>query len=270
MIKKIVNHLRNIKNYYFFSKNPFCIKPIAPKSYYLEKFNLARLVRHEEVDSFERECGFSINKTWLDDLALHTQVVKKESAINFQHGRILYSLLRKYILENNYNHINILETGTARGFSSICMSKAIIDSKINGDIFTIDVLPNDKKFYWNCIDDHESKKTRKELLAPWKNEYKNISFITGPSKYVLKKIKISRINYAFIDAMHDYENVINEFNFIMQRQVKNDLIIFDDVTNNKFDEVVKAVSKIKELNSYTFQYLKSENERQYVVAKKII
>ena len=104
------------------------------------------------------------------------------------------------------------------------MSKAIIDSKINGGIFTIDILPNDKKFYWNCIDDHESKKTRKELLTPWKNEYKNIIFITGPSNYALKKIKILRINYAFIDAMHDYENVINEFNFIMQRQIKNDLI----------------------------------------------
>ena len=46
------------------------------------------------------------------------------------------------------------------------MSKAINDSKINGKIITIDIIPNNKKFFWNCIDD-KSKKTRKELLNNW-------------------------------------------------------------------------------------------------------
>ena len=58
----------------------------------------------------------------------------------------------------------IVETGTARGFSSICMSKALIDANTNGKIYTVDILPHDTKMYWNCIDDHDGMKSRKELL----------------------------------------------------------------------------------------------------------
>ena len=37
-------------------------------------------------------------------------------------------------LETGENKITILETGTARGFSSLCMSKAINDRKFMGKI----------------------------------------------------------------------------------------------------------------------------------------
>ena len=65
----------------------------------------------------------------------------------------MYSLLRKYIQDQNINYIKILEIGTARGFSSICMSKAINDTGIKGVINTIDIIPHKKEIYWNCIDD---------------------------------------------------------------------------------------------------------------------
>ena len=270
MKRKIISCLRDLRNYYYFSNNPFGTKPIAKKSYYLQKFKEAKSIVYKEIDLFEKKIGFAVKKKWLNNLALHTQVVKKQNIINFQHGRVLYSLLRKYILENSYRNVNVFETGTARGFSSICMSRAIIDSKINGKIFTIDIIPNDKKFYWNCIDDHESKKTRKDLLSSWQKEYKNINFICGPSRFVLNKIKINRINFAFIDAMHDYENVMNEFYFVMKKQIKNDLIVFDDFNKKKFDEVVLAIKKIKDLNIYRFDCLKSTKDRQYIIAEKKI
>ena len=88
---------------------------------------------YKEIDLFEERCDFKIDKKWLDNLALHTQVVKK-SEINYQHGRILYSSLRDYI-KKELKYLNILEIGTALGFSSTCMSKAIIDSNIKGKIF---------------------------------------------------------------------------------------------------------------------------------------
>jgi len=270
MKKKIISFLRDLKNYYFFSNNPFGTKPIANRSYYLKKFKEAKKIVYKKIELFEKKNGFALNKKWLNNLALHTQVVKKKNIINFQHGRVLYSLLRKYILENSYNNVNVFETGTARGFSSICMSRAIIDSKINGNIFTIDIIPNDKKFYWNFIDDHYSKKTRQDLLSSWPEEYKNINFICGPSRFVLNKIKTNRINFAFIDAMHDYENVINEFNFVMKRQIKNDLIIFDDFNKKKFVEVVLAIKTIKDLNIYRFDCLESTKDRQYIIAQKKI
>ena len=155
----------------------------------------------------------------VDNLAFHTQIVKKKSSINYQHGRLLYSYLRKYIEDNNIKKINILEIGTARGFSSICMSKAINDAEIKGVINTIDIIPHKKKIYWNCIDDFEGKKTRENLLSLWSEELKNINFLTGPSSYVLKKIKIEKINFAFIDGMHDYYNVKKELDFVKEKTI---------------------------------------------------
>ena len=134
MFKNLINILRDFKNYFFPNKNPFGKKISATKEYYLSIYEKAKKEKFLEIDNFESSSGFNIDKLWLDELALHTQVVKKKSAINYQHGRVLYSLLRKYIQDQNINFIKILEIGTARGFSSICMSKAINDSKIKGNI----------------------------------------------------------------------------------------------------------------------------------------
>ena len=83
----------------------------------------------------------------------------------------MYSHLREYLNGNQTDkNIVIFETGTARGFSSICMSKGLEDDNRNGLIISTDILPHNKAFYWNCIDDNEKKKTRKELLQPWKKE----------------------------------------------------------------------------------------------------
>lgn len=260
--------LRDVKNYYFYTKNPFGKKILATKEYYLNKFEEAKKVKYEKIDNISFIKNFPIDKSWLDNLALHTQVVKKKSQINYQHGRILYSFLRKYISENRIGFINILEIGTARGFSSICMSRAINDENINGKIITIDIIPNDKFFFWNCIDDHEKPKTRYELLSKWKNELKNINFITGPSRFVLKKIKTSRINFAFIDGMHDLENVKKEFSFISYRQKKNDIIIFDDVSES-FPEIKKFIEYLKGLNCYTIEIISSDKIRSYAVCIKL-
>ena len=57
--------------------------------------------------------------------------------------------LRNYLstLSKENKTINIVETGTARGFSSICMAKALSDSEFEGSIFTLDVLPHFKKMF---------------------------------------------------------------------------------------------------------------------------
>ena len=100
-------------------------------------------------------------------------------------------------------NIDILETGTARGFSSVCMSKAIVDSNSDGKIHTIDILPNNKKIYWNCISDIDGKKTRTELLKNWAIYVDKINFHTGNSINVLKKLDLKRVNFAFLDGSHN-------------------------------------------------------------------
>ena len=267
MIENLISYLRDFRDYYFPKKNPFGKDVQASKNYYLSIFEKAKNKIYLEVEKFENSSGYKIDKLWLDDLALHTQVVKKESAINYQHGRILYSKLSKYIKEKNIKFINVVEIGTARGFSSICMSKAINDANINGKIITIDIISNDQKIYWNCIDDLESKKSRKDLLKNWPKELNNISFLTGPSSFVLKKISFDRIHFAYIDGMHDYFNTKKEFDFISSRQRFDDIIIFDDYSK-KFPDIIRLVEDIKNRKNYNINILASSDQRSYVIAQK--
>ena len=182
----------------------------------------------------------------------------------------MYSYLRKYLKKkNNFETINIFETGTARGFSSVCMSKALIDSGFIGKIDTIDIIPHTKKIYWNSISDIEGKKNRMELLINWKNEVKNINFIEGLTSKVLKNFPDKKINFAFLDAQHDMESVLDEYNFLKDRQQKGDIIIFDDVSSN-FNEIRRAIEKIKLEREYKINLIEFENEnRGYAIATKI-
>jgi predicted O-methyltransferase YrrM len=246
-------------------------KPLASKSTYLKIFKEASNFHDESISNLENKFGYKIGKIWIDELALHTQVTIKKSKINYQHGRALYATLRKYITENKKNNsqiISIVETGTARGFSAICMSKAINDSNIKGKIYTIDLLPINKPMYWNIIDDNEKKKTRAELLEKWPNELENITFIEGKTQSALKNLKIQRVNFAFLDAQHDFISVMEEFEYIKNRQKKGDIIFFDDVTKLKFPGVVKALKEIEREGLYFTEYLDGTKERAYVLAKK--
>ena len=112
--------------------NYFGKKIFASKQKYLEIFEVAKNEKFKNIDLFEESNSYKIDRNWLDTLALHTQVLIKSSKINYQHGRVLYTSLCKYLKDND--DITILETGTARGFSALCMSKALSDYKKNGRI----------------------------------------------------------------------------------------------------------------------------------------
>ena len=162
-----------------------------------------------------------------------------------------------------------METGTSRGFSSLCLSKAINDAQIKGKIVTFDIIPHNQKMYWNIYKDNEGMFTREELLLKWKNELDNIIFIEGWTNTQIEKTGLFRINFAFLDAQHEYENVMQEFNYVNKRQYKNDIIMFDDVTKNRFDGVCKAVKEIESLGTYSVEYINSSDNRGYAVARKL-
>ena len=272
MIKRIINKIillfkkKELNPYHDY---PFGRKPIAPKDKYIEIWKNAKSKSYYEMDNYETELDYSIDKEWLDELALHTQVVIKKSDICYQHGRILFSTLCHYIKTNIHSSINIVEVGTARGFSALCMAKALKFMEVKGNIITIDPLPHDIKMYWNCIDDLNGEKTRKELLIAYNNlieEY--IKFIEGTSKKILNKIKFHRIHFAFIDGTHEYDNIIYEFKQIMNNQHSGDIIVFDDYTSGLFPGVVKAVDEICNTYKYSKNVIQATNDRGYVIAAK--
>ncbi len=263
---KAINKYANFRWY----KSPLAKNIKASKKEYMEIWNKAKSEQYPLVDEFEQKANFKIDNDFYHELALHTQVVKKKSKILYVHGRLLYSSLRKYIEKSNEKNINIIETGTARGFSALCMAKAMHDANIGGKIITFDVLPHNHKMYWNCIDDHEGKKTRQELLEPYKNlTEKYIWFHQGNTKIELPKLQTDRVHFAFLDSAHEYYYLVDEFLNIKDKQQKGDIVFFDDYTPKMFPGVVKAVDEICEKYNYSKQVITISDARAYVIAEKL-
>jgi predicted O-methyltransferase YrrM len=250
-------------------EHPFGIAPHADRETYLRLHSEAQAVEYPAVDQFEREQGFRIDRNWMEQLALHTQVVIKESRLNYQHGRVLYAAAREYLARRGgAEPVTMLETGTARGFSAVCLARAIMDAGAGsgGRIITIDVLPHDRPMLWNCIDDHEGPKTRQELLAPWSEELQRIVFIQGSTRIQLDHLGIAHIGFAFLDASHSQEDVMLEFQYVSGRQERGDVVVFDDVTPGTFDGVVEAVAAIEREGRYAVTHLRSSSGRGYAIA----
>jgi len=222
------------------------------------------------INQIREEFGYVIEDEFIDDLALTTQIVIKKSAPLYLHGYLLYGAVRKYCDEHkNLRSINILETGTARGFSALVMAKALYDSKKPGKILTLDILPPNKSIYWNCIDDAEGKKTRLELLSKWLDLVEDyIIFIQGYSDITLRRLGLSRIHFAFLDGGHDYNTVRNELSYVNLHQSKYDVIVCDDFTDGQFPGIIKAVNESISTNEYDSKVFKSSAARGYVLLRK--
>ena len=251
---------------------PFGQTPRGSRDKYIRLATDAKTQSYPEVDAFEISAGFTLDTGWLHDLALHTQVVIKKSPLCYAHGRVLYSALSAYLRDNPCTFptekITIWETGTARGFSALCMAKALHDQKRAGTIVTFDILPHHTKMFWNCIDDWDGPKTRSELLNPWKILIQNyILFHQGDTRLELPKVKSNRIHFAFLDGVHSYEDVILEFENIREQQKPGDVIVYDDY-QDQFSGVVKAVDYICYSHSYTRNVIRSQSNRTYVVTIK--
>jgi len=258
---------------YHWHNYPFGTKPRASREEYLRLSYDVQYQSYPEIEEFESSTGFSISLDWLHDLALHTQIVIKQSPLCYAHGRILYSALSRYLRNHEQvgtsNTVTIWETGTARGFSALCMAKAMHDFGASGKIITFDVLPHDKPMYWNCIDDLERPKSRAELLQPWRRLVENyVIFFEGDSQIEMSKVKLERINFAFLDGTHTYSAVMSEFDQIRDSQVAGDVVVFDDYTEGQFPGLVEAVDEICHTKSYDKKIIRAGNSRGYVVATK--
>jgi len=254
-----------------FPNVPFSRKKHASKETYLKLHKNTIQEECKEISLIENNLGFSIDKDWFSELSLATQTCIKDSKLNFNHGRLLYTVLSDYLSKykrSEESPIFILETGTARGFSAICMSRALNQQNVKGIISTIDCIPHNKRIYWNSISDCDGKISREQLLRKWSNETRNILFIQGWSNKVLKRLHCHRVNFAFLDAQHTKNAVLEEFKFVCSRQIKGDIIIFDDVTPGLFDGVCEAIKDIKRNNDYTIRYLNFNNFRGYAIATK--
>ena len=280
ILSRLLNLLKPItfgldRVYYFIWYNyPFGNKPMGSEKNYLELAEKTKNQNYSEVKIYEDNKCVAIDKFWLDNLALYTKITIKKSELCYAHGRILYTTLSDYLSkkskELSKEKIFILETGTAKGFSAICMAKALEDNNKDGLIMTFDVIPHNIKMFWNSISDNiNGPQTRAQLLQNWKSLcQKYILFHQGDTRLELAKVQVERIHFAFLDGAHTYNDVIFEFNQIQNKQNPGDIIVYDDYCQKNFPGIVKAVDEICKNNNYNKEIIRSSSERAYVIATK--
>jgi predicted O-methyltransferase YrrM len=252
-----------------YDRAPLCGTPLALPAEYLALWHRAKAEAHPQVDAWEAACGAAINPEWFHALALLTQVTKKGSDICYQHGRLLYATLVRYARNRVGQHLNVVETGTARGFSAVCMAKALADSGASGKIATFDVLPHDVPIYWNCIRDADGRRTRADLLDAYGELLDNyVVFHRGDSRRALRSIAFPRVHFAFFDSVHSYDHVMAEFDSIRTRQRPGDLLFFDDYSSDAYPGVVRAADEICRRHDYGSAPITAGGHRGYLVAEK--
>ena len=172
--------------------------------------------------------------------------LESNPVINYERGILLYSLIAKYKPEN------VLEIGTAEGYSTLCMAWAMVDHNINGKIFTIDPKPFDipveREITWEKNLEHNTVSlSTKELWNKFANKewIKKIEVLTGFSGEILQKKtkELPKMDMGFIDGHHAYEAVIHDFYAFLQTASENFCLLFDDYNPNENRDVTKVIDE---------------------------
>ena len=170
----------------------------------------------------------------------------KIKTINYERGILLYSLIAKYKPKN------VLEIGTAEGYSALCMAWAMTDYDINGRIFTIDPKPFDvpikREITLEENPKHESiMLSTRELWNKFANKewIKKIEVLTGFSGEILQKKtkEFPKMDMGFIDGHHTYETVIHDFYAFLQTASENFSLLFDDYSYPVDVNVSKVINE---------------------------
>lgn len=238
------------------------------KREYLEIYEASKKLTAPHISSYLKSKEKKIDDNFIQNLALLTQITIKKSEVQYFHGKLLYSIVANELRERKLDYVNIFEIGTARGFSSMCMAKALDDFKINGHIVSLDLLPHNESIYWGSISDNDGKLSRKNLLNNYKNLLNYVTYIQSSSPIELFKLGINNINLCFIDGEHTYKSVIKESNFVAKFQSKGDIIFFDDYNKILFPGCVKAIDEFCLKHKYDKYIIEGYKSRNFVIAKK--
>lgn len=223
-------------------------------------FNLERGRTYPMIDDFEAEYGYAIDRQKLEDAARVLACPVKTNPPNWQHGRVIYAVARKY-LTTQMNMVSVLDIGTAKGFSALCFRWAIDHSGVFGRITSVDVLEPDARVKRNTVAEVDGFKTLHEIVAPWVKSGA-IHFRKQTGVQALSE-SYDRIHLAFIDGKHTFEAVLEETRILAARQQPGDIAIFDDTQIDGVERAVQASGQF-----YDFRYLQPLPQRRYAIGTR--
>ena len=246
---------------------------------YLQLGEYAKNYNHSKtLDEILEYFGYLYDKNDMDNIGLKLQIIDKGpngSKPMYLHGYVISSALQKYINDNSYNNLTILETGTARAFADIIMAKILENNNLHGKIHTVDIIHHNTPQFDNCIKAAQLKQkiSREKCIEEWKDlSDRYINFHTGDSKKILDNLNFERIHFAFLDGHHVYDYVKYELNYVKERQQSGDIIVCDDYTKTQFPEICKAIDEFVSEKLYDFKIFYGDDgtkKRGYVYMIKL-
>lgn len=190
----------------------------------------------------------------------------KQSIFNYERGILLYSLIAKYKPKT------VLEIGTATGYSTLCMARAMCDFQIPGKIYTIDPESINRKIELvSDIDlltkkiltlkDHWSKIAPPEWLT-------KVEPIIGYSGRIMSKHEFPKIEFAYIDGAHFFEAVKHDFYAILKVVSDEFNILFDDYTPGLYPNGVSKLIDEEISQLFTVTVIDTDLEKRYQQIKQ--
>lgn len=226
---------------------------------YWQAYDTERTQVYPLVDAFEQQTGYALSPGRYLPAARVLACPVKANPPNWQHGRILYALTRHYLAACT-GPVRLLDIGTAKGYSALCLLWAVMDAKLHGRVTSVDVIDPLSDERRNTVAECDGSKTLADVLRPWP-ESQRIDFVKSSGQLWLTAHP-ERVNVAFVDGKHSYPAVSWEAALLSERQHEGDIVMFDDV---HIPDVRKAVS---ELRSYAVQYVPVLPNRQYAIARR--
>jgi predicted O-methyltransferase YrrM len=203
--------------------------------------------------------GFAIQRDKLEDAARVLACPVKTNPPNWQHGRVVYAAARHYFARQS-GAVSLLDIGTAKGFSALCLLWAMQDARLDGTVDSVDVLDPEKPERRNTVAEVGGFIPLRQILAPWP-ESQDINFAKATGIEWMTLYATARIHVAFVDGKHSFEAVAREADLLHARQQPGDLVIFDDA---QIDGVARAIDRASK--RYAVEYLDPMPGRRYAVA----
>lgn len=228
---------------------------------YTEAFAQARVLHYPALDALEARLGHAIDREWVDEAGRVLCCPIKSAPPHWQHGRLIYAVVRDYLATTPITAAAALDIGTAKGFSALCSRKAFLDAGVPCRLTSVDVMPPSARCYRNSVAEVEGGlKTLAEILAPWP-EAADITFLESTGIEWLKR-RADRVHVAFVDGKHTGEAVRQEGKLLSKLQQPGDLAIFDDC---QMPPVSQAVVSLDEW--YRLAYVKA-TPREYAIGRR--
>ena len=178
---------------------------------------------------------------------------------NYDRGPLLYSLIAAR------RPTTVLEFGTGRGYGTVCMAKAMVDHKIDGQIFTVDVLGFNDRQTWPINRGFGPAVEMLSAADVWNRHFETalldrINRLTGDSGTLAEEWRQRdrpKPDFGFIDAGHRYEEVRHDYFTFLSICSPRPVILFDDYSTRP-DFGVKRLVDTEVASGFNIELLRTE------------